>query len=417
MWPICFAVIATVLLTSEARGEPKFHNVAYKNTRPKTANAPYDIHDGPIIQTGDNEFYRYAMAYTKCYLRGTPGSFNETKHKLFASFVQTMHRTGFDCSQIVLGTFAGATGTWGEDCGFKTPKWGQTVNVYKSADLVHWELVQDALQGSPKWLWEDSIIFRPAIVYNKQSKKYVLWLNRLPRMGNSLVVKTYEYAGFVVGTSSTPYGPFTFEEDEDRCMVQMEHDGGADFAILQDDDYEGNDGGTRNRAYILYGAWHHYGMSQSDWRFNYYPDWAKNGHQIAIQELDMATFTHPVGPSTRVTTNGQESPSIFKRNGVYYLVHGNLCCFCERGSDAKVLASRNPLGPFKYVTNLNNLTPARDHIQAQSSGIVMVKEFDNTTKYLWTGDMWFSSKSGFKGDDFQYFQPLKVRSQATSIFS
>ena len=147
IWPICFAVIATVLLTSEARGEPKFHNVAYKNTRPKTANAPYDIHDGPIIQTGDNEFYRYAMAYTKCYLRGTPGSFNETKHKLFASFVQTMHRTGFDCSQIVLGTFAGATGTWGEDCGFKTPKWGQTVNVYKSADLVHWELVQDALQG------------------------------------------------------------------------------------------------------------------------------------------------------------------------------------------------------------------------------------------------------------------------------
>ena len=75
------------------------------------------------------------------------------------------------------------------------------------------------------------IIFRPAIVYNKQSKKYVLWLNRLPRMGNSLVVKTYEYAGFVVGTSSTPYGPFTVEEDEDRCRVQMDLDGGADFAI------------------------------------------------------------------------------------------------------------------------------------------------------------------------------------------
>ena len=29
---------------------------------------------------------------------------------------------------------------------------------------------------------------------------------------------------------------------------------------------------------------------------------------------------------------------IFKRNGWYYLLHGDLCCFCKRGSDAKVLA-------------------------------------------------------------------------------
>ena len=115
-------------------------------------------------------------------------------------------------------------------------------------------------------------------------------------------------------------------------MVKMEHNGGADFAILQDDDYEGNDAGTQNRAYILYGAWHHYGMSQSDWRFNYYPDWAKNGHQIAIQELDPATFTHPVGPSTRVTTNGQESPSIFKRNGVCTTLFMEICAVFANGA-------------------------------------------------------------------------------------
>eukprot|EP00943_MAST-04B_sp_MAST-4B-sp1_P006550 g6550.t1 len=312
------------------------------------------------------------MAYTKCYLRSTPNSFNESAHKLFASFVQTVHRTGFDCSQIVIGKLAGATGTWGEDCGFKTPRLGQTVNIYKSNDLIHWELVADALKNGPKWLFEDSIIFRPAIVYNKQSKKYVLWLNRLPRLDNQLVVKSYEIAGFVVGTSDAPEGPFQFEPNEENAMVQMEHAGGADFAILQDDD----DNGKTNRAYILYGAWHHYGMKKSDWRFQFYPDWAKNGHQIAIQELDPESFTRPIGPSTRVTKNGQESP--------------------------------------RFITNLNNLLPSKDHIKAQSSGIVTVREYDGTYKYIWTGDMWFSSKSGYKGDDFQYFQPLQFKAEGAN---
>ena len=351
------------------------------------------------------------MAYTKCPLRGY--GFNETKHKMFATFVESMTvfgvGSGFDCSQIVLGTLVGATGTWGEDCGFKTPQLGQTVNIYKSTDLTNWKYVADAFTGGPDWLVKDSIIFRPAIVYNKQSKKYVLWLNRLPRLKDQLVVKSYEIAGFVVGTSNSPEGPFTFESKEENAMVQMEHDGGADFAILQDDDYDGNNNGKQNKAYIIYGAWHHYGMDKSDWRYDYYADWAKDGHQIAIQELDMETFTKPIGPSIRITTEGQESPSIFKRNGVYYAIHGNLCCFCERGSDAKVLASRHPLGPYKYITNLNNIKPDKDHIKAQSSGIISVQEYDGTMKYIWTGDQWFSAKNGMKGNDHQYFQPLKFK--------
>ena len=106
--------------------------------------------------------------------------------------------------------------------------------------------------------------------------------------------------------------------------------------------------------------------------------------------------------------------SIFKRNNVYYVIHGNLCCFCERGSDAKVLASKSPLGPYRFITNLNNLLPSKDHIKAQSSGIVTVREYDGTYKYIWTGDMWFSSKSGYKGDDFQYFQPLQFKAEGAN---
>ncbi len=148
---ICLAAILVLATAKDHANQKNVKVVAYKNYKPRVANAPFDIHDGPIIQTGDSEFYRYAMAYTKCYIRSTPNSFNESAHKLFASFVQTVHRTGFDCSQIVIGKLAGASGKWGEDCGFKTPKLGQTVNIYKSNDLVHWEFVGDALKNGPKW--------------------------------------------------------------------------------------------------------------------------------------------------------------------------------------------------------------------------------------------------------------------------
>ena len=54
------------------------------------------------------------------------------------------------------------------------------------------------------------------------------------------------------------------------------------------------------------------------------------------------------------TTRSQESPAFFRRGEFYYLITGDLCCFCQAGSDAKVMVSREgPLGPFVPAGQLN----------------------------------------------------------------
>jgi len=49
------------------------------------------------------------------------------------------------------------------------------------------------------------------------------------------VVEAYRFSGFVVGSSLSPHGPFTFEQDESAAMVKTVHAGGADFGLTFDD--------------------------------------------------------------------------------------------------------------------------------------------------------------------------------------
>jgi hypothetical protein len=107
-------------------------------------------------------------------------------------------------------------------------------------------------------------------------------------------------------------------------------------------------------------------------------------------------------------------------------VHGDLCRFCARGGDAKVLASRSAQGPYALVGQLN--ARGEDHVPAQNSDVFEVRaEGARETTYVWAADLWFSSKSGMKvsrqrreralwtcsanpslsqGDDHQYWEPL-----------
>jgi hypothetical protein len=135
----------------------------------------------------------------------------------------------------------------------------------------------------------------------------------------------------------------------------------------------------------------------------------KNTDQIAIQKLDRATFTRPDDntQSATVTKEGHEAPSYFKRGKFYYLTYGELCCFCRRGSTAKVHVSLNPFGPFQFVQQLNRRWRNPMHVPAQNSDVIEIRLASGKIEYLWAADLWFSAKSGLKGDDHQYWEPLK----------
>ena len=294
----------------------------------------------------------------------------QTFRWLLNRFIENAHdqSAGFDCGQIVVPALSDGFGTHcqhllnlpvvpgisdderrfkstGKDCGFASPANGQTVNVWTSKDLSEWTFAGDGLADTPSWVRDDSIIFRPAVIRHPATGNYVLWANRLPR--DTPTTEAYRRAGFVVGVATKPEGPFEFPADEAEAMPAMDHAGGADFSLLQDGD----------EAYIAYGSWHNYKIT-TGWKAKWYPEWAREGHQIALQRLDPAHFTQPDpnGPvAVTVTTRSQESPAYFRRGQFHYLITGDLCCFCGAGSDAKVMISRTgPLGPFVPAGQVRN---------------------------------------------------------------
>jgi len=78
----------------------------------------------------------------------------------------------------------------------------------------------------------------------------------------------------------------------------------------------------------------------------------------------------------------------------------------QRGSDATVIASKSPFGPYRYVTNLNSW--GEEHIKGQSSGVFTISEKAvKEERFVWATDLWFSGESGMKGDDYQYWEELE----------
>lgn len=99
----------------------------------------------------------------------------------------------------------------------------------------------------------------------------------------------------------------------------------------------------------------------------------------------------------------------FKRGQYYYLVHGNLCCFCERGSDAKVLVSKDPMGPFVNVGNLN-VFGSKTHVKVQSSDVFEVKEHSSgTVTYIWSGGPVVLLQKPFEGRGLPVLAPACVQ--------
>ena len=261
------ALLILALALAPSRAVP----VGVRNHRPGTADARSDAHDGPVVRWHpEGPFYRYAMSYTDCKIDEDPrGRVMTWFRRLLNAFVQNVGSlvgagSGFDCGQIVVGALSEG---FGRDCGFKSPRNGQTVMVHTSYDLTHWTLVQhNALGGpsAPSWLADDSIIFRPAVLRNPESGLYVLWANRLPR--DEPVGESYRRAGFIVGTSANPEGPFSFPDNEADAMPVMAHAGGADFSLMYDPDSQD--------AYIAYGAWHNFRVDSA-----WLPDYMRDGRE------------------------------------------------------------------------------------------------------------------------------------------
>jgi hypothetical protein len=178
---------------------------------------------------------------------------------------------------------------------------------YSSANLSKWVLEGKLLKEKPY-----GVYYRPHVVYNAKTKKYVLWYNWYPKLWNGQ---------FGVAVSDTPAGPFTIINDN----VQVKHSqlGVGDLGVFVDDD---------GKAYLSYNT--------------------ISGHKVSVEELnDDYTATNLNG--SEFIAEHCEAGSMFKRNGLYYLLTDYTCCFCTQGSGAKVFTASSPLGPYTFRQNIN----------------------------------------------------------------
>ena len=194
--------------------------------------------------------------------------------------------------------------SYGNTSGFTT---ANHYVCYSSDDLTSWtyegKLLPDQAEG---------VYYRPHVIYHAPSRKFVLWYNWYPKLWEGQ---------FGVATSDTPTGPFRVENPD----VQMKHSeiGLGDFGLFVDDD------GT---AYLAYNT--------------------IQDHQVSIEKLspDYLSSTMENGG---FLAKHCEAGSMFKRNGMYYLLTDYTCCFCGEGSGARVYISEDPLRGYEQRGNIN----------------------------------------------------------------
>lgn len=183
-------------------------------------------------------------------------------------------------------------------------------------------------------------------------------------------------SGYQVATSPTPQGPFRTV----NASVNMPGSGRiGDFNIFVDDD---------GRAFHV-----------------------RTGFDIV--ELN----EHFTGPSSLLTSldghADEEGPTMFKRDGVYFLTTGSDCCACVGGSSVVVWSAPAPSGPWHRQGDVgsnsgHNHTNAHDPhkyvTKSQGSAVFRVGRSD---QFVYVGNQWNSglneSPPGPRHHDLLYF--------------
>ena len=307
-----------------------------------------DTHDGNIIQYSRGGFYYYySMGYQNCTIE---------------------HGTipPQECPGIYIA--------FGQ-CGFRVD---HDLKVYKSSDLISWVLVSEnalPLDSRPY-----GIYFRPKVIFNSRTERYVLWINHLSNATTPLAA--YPDAAYIVASSSSPDGPFEIINEHANVAYQ----GAGDFSLMQDPS-------NPSTAYIAYDSW-------------------ETDHTITVEQLT-ADFTDSMGlksSSGLISQTNVEAPVLFQHGDYYYLLFGHICCFCKEGGGAELWVSSHPLGPWESTGV--ELNPNKDGslyhvIPTQNSFVFPVVLADHSTVLVFAGDLWSSAQDNLKSHDLQFWQPLE----------
>jgi arabinan endo-1,5-alpha-L-arabinosidase len=206
----------------------------------------------------------------------------------------------------------------------QTRRGGKWINVQvaRSADLVHWQHLGDALPDKPDWALETQDFWAPSVIFDGST--YFMYYSATPD-----VCALHERGhALAVATSSSPQGPFV-----DMGMPMLL---GAGFEYI--DPMAFDDPATGKR--LLY--------------------WGSGFQPIRVQELSDDRLSFALGSEAvdLIWPNGEEGTFprlveaawVIRHDDFYYLFYsGDNCCGPDAEYGVMVARSRSATGPFETL--------------------------------------------------------------------
>lgn len=310
---------------------------------------------------------------------------------------------------------------YGED---KTSGYSPTlgVHVYSSKDLYNWKdegIALTAIKSMEEFesdplisqLYADRadqadiyndigstrVLERPKVIYNDQTKKYVMWLHTDGPSTTSTANYAKAEAGYAL--SDSPTGPFVYGKSErlDRAPADAEYNGqpnqpgmARDMTLFKDDD------GT---AYIIYSSEENMTMYISRLNDTYtdVTGWHKDGNEERDTEYKAVYGEDYV----RVFPGAQrEAPAVFKYNAKYYMITSGATGWSP--NPARYTVADSLFGQWETMRDPSIGSLASTTHGSQSTYVIPVDP-DNG-KFIYMGDRW---KESDLGDSRYIWLPLE----------
>lgn len=273
------------------------------------------------------------------------------------------------------------------------------VSCYSSKDLRCWKnegLALKMVNDSTSLLQPGCILERPKVIYNKKTKKYVMWFH------HELKDKGYEAALAGLAVADKPTGPFTYiksvRPNKGQWPVNFPDSlkkitPTREMLNWKDKDYDAK----RNLGYIVARDFKTGQMARD---LTLFVDDDSSSYLIAASEengtLHFSRLTDDyldfTGEYYRVQTGkSNEAPALVKHGGKYYLITSGTTGWAP--NPARSFVADRITGPYKSLGNPVKGTAEEKAKTFQSQSTFILPVIGKKNTYIYIGDRWMPNNA------------------------
>jgi hypothetical protein len=266
------------------------------------------------------------------------------------------------------------------------------VGVYSSKNLYHWKNEGIALKMKKDTLSKlqiGSIVERPKVIYNKKTKKFVMWFH------HELKGESYKAALTGVAVADAVAGPYTYI-DSFRLHAgilpanfsQEDFDSAPKIATRKDKNW---------KEKVIKGAYfvRDFKVGQMSRDMNLFVDDDQTAYHVTASEENQTLLISKLSDDyVSLTTEyirvfpGQrnEAPTIFKRKGNYFMFSSGLTGW--KPNPGKLAVANSLLGEWTFLGNpcVGNEAQKATTFRSQSTYVIPVQ--GKKDAFIFTADRW-----------------------------